>query len=280
MKGRAAEMDETTVAEATEQAPTTDQTEPATTAPGSVATPGQPASRADSNWSRPVDRLATGAVPSSAINLNVDGRRLVGPVQGFGQLWQKRYEVRLDGADVTPETVIATWKAEFGSFWPKGNRFYGPITSLKPGEVALLNLAMPGRQTLSTGVMVIYADEESFTFMTPEGHMFASWITFSALREEGVTVPHIEVLLRANDPLYEVGISLFGHKQENAFWVATLHNLAARFGVDKQATVEQTCVDPRRQWNHAGNIRYNAAIRSGVHRMTHPRIWFGQPDTQ
>ena len=75
-----------------------------------------------------------GAVPSSAININVDGRRLVGPVQGFGQLWQKRYEVRLDGADVTPEAVIATWKAEFGSFWPKGNRFYGPITSLAAGR--------------------------------------------------------------------------------------------------------------------------------------------------
>lgn len=236
--------------------------------------------RADSNWSRPVDRLAMGAVPSSAINLNVDGRRLVGPVQGFGQLWQKRYEVRLDGADVTPEAVIATWKAEFGSFWPKGNRFYGPITSLAPGEVALLNLAMPGRQTLSTGVMVIYADEGSFTFMTPEGHMFAAWITFTALRQDGVTAPRIEVLLRANDPLYEVGMSLFGHKQENAFWMATLHNLAARFGIDAQATTEQTCVDKRRQWRNAGNIRHNAAIRSGLYRMTHPRVWFGQPDTQ
>jgi len=69
---------------------------------------GPPGDRADSNWSRPVDRLAMGPVPSSAININVEGRRLVGPVQGFGQLWQKRYEVRLDGADVTPEAVIAT----------------------------------------------------------------------------------------------------------------------------------------------------------------------------
>ncbi len=270
-------MDETTGVGTTERPTTTIEPAPV---PVEAAADAPVGSRADSNWSRPVDRLAMGAVPASAINLNVDGRRLVGPVQGFGQLWQKRYEVRLDGADVTPETVIATWKAEFGSFWPKGNRFYGPITSLKPGEVALLNLAMPGRQTLSTGVMVIYADEESFTFMTPEGHMFAAWITFTALRQDGVTMPRIEVLLRANDPLYEVGMSLFGHKQENAFWVATLHNLAMRFGVDGQATQEQTCVDPRRQWNNAGNIRHNAAIRSGIYRMTHPRVWFGQPDTQ
>ena len=32
---------------------------------------------------------------------------------------------------------------------------------------------------LSTGVMVLYADDESFTLMTPQGHMFAGWITFS-----------------------------------------------------------------------------------------------------
>ena len=118
---------------------------------GSVATDEGPRQRSsEANWSKPVDRLALGAVPSSAMNLNVEGRRLVGPVQGFGQLWQKRYRIRLDGADVTPEQVISTWKEEFGSFWPTGNDFYGPITGIAPGEVALLNLAAPGHQTLST----------------------------------------------------------------------------------------------------------------------------------
>jgi hypothetical protein len=29
-------------------------------------------------------------------------------------------------------------------------------------------------------VLVIYADAESFTFMTPEGHALSAWITFSA----------------------------------------------------------------------------------------------------
>ena len=134
--------------------------------------------------------------------------------------------------------MIATWKGEFGSFWPKGNSFYGPITGIAPGEVAVLNLAVPGNQTLSTGVMVIYADEESFTFMTPEGHMFASWITFSAFRDGATPVVQIEVLLRANDPIYEVSMALFGHKQENAFWLGTLHRLAARFGVEAEATME------------------------------------------
>ncbi len=230
--------------------------------------------QSDANWSGPVGRLAMGSVPASAINLNVDGRRLVGPVQGFGQLWQKRYRVRLEGAATPPGELIATWKREFGSFWPIGNRFYGPITGIAPGEVALLNLAVPGHQTLSTGVMVIYADDESFTLMPPEGHMFAAWITFSAFSDGDATVVQIEVLLRANDPLYEVSMALFGHRQENRFWSQTLHNLAGRFGVEATASLEQTCVDHRRQWSHATNIRHNAAIRSAAWTAVHPRRWF------
>ena len=37
----------------------------------------------------------------------------------------------------------------------------------------MLDLGMPGGMKLSTGVLVMYADDESFTLMTPQGHMFA-----------------------------------------------------------------------------------------------------------
>ena len=237
-------------------------------------TPSSTPRSSEANWSKLVDRLALGTVPTRAMNLNVEGRRLVGPVQGFGQLWQKRYRVRLEGAEATPEQVISTWKSEFGTFWPKGNRFYGPLTGIAPGDVALLNLAAPGGQPLSPGVLVIYADAESFTFMPPEGHMFAAWITFSAFLDDLTPVVQIEVLLRANDPLYEVSMALFGHRQENAFWMATLHNLAAQFGVEATATLEQSCVARKRQWKNARNIRHNAAIRSAAWTATHPRHWF------
>lgn len=267
------ETERTTTIESPASAATPGGAEAPDPVPSSVAQDATHRS-SDDNWSKPVDRLTVGDVPASAMNLNVEGRRLVGPVQGFGQLWQKRYRVRLDGADATPEQVIATWKREFGSFWPKGNSFYGPITGIAPGEVALLNLSVPGHQTLSTGVMVIYADDESFAFMTPEGHMFAAWITFSSFRDGPTTVAQIEVLLRANDPMYEISMALVGHRQENAFWLATLHNLAGRFGVDATATLEQTCVDRKRQWKNAKNIRHNAAIRSAAWTATHPRHWF------
>ena len=35
-------------------------------------------------------------------------------------------------------------------------------------------------------MFVLYADEESFTLMTPQGHMFAGGITFSAERADRV----------------------------------------------------------------------------------------------
>ena len=72
---------------------------------------------------------------------------------------------------MSPQEVIAVWKERFATFWPKAGRFYAPLAGIMPGEVALLEVApMPGSPVkMSTGVLVLYADDESFTFMTPEG---------------------------------------------------------------------------------------------------------------
>ncbi|MHA1165548.1 MAG: hypothetical protein ACTSP0_08225 [Alphaproteobacteria bacterium] len=138
------------------------------------------------SWAAPVDKMEIGDVPAEAMNLNVNGRRPTSPLQGFGQLWQKTYRIRLEDASVTPTAVISEWKAHFPEFWPEGNNFYSPLQGVEPGEVALLNLDMPGGAKLSTGVRVIYADDESFSFMTPQGHMFAGMITFNASDDDGV----------------------------------------------------------------------------------------------
>ena len=112
------------------------------------------------------------------------------------------------GEAAEPAEVVATWRRDFGSFWPEGSRFYGPITGLEPGEVALLNLTMPGGLELSTGVLVLYADDEGFTLMTPEGHQFAGWITFSAFARPGTgPTAQAEVLMRSSDPIYEIGMA-------------------------------------------------------------------------
>ena len=35
-------------------------------------------------WAKGISKLQLGEVPAEAVNLNVTGRRVVGPVQGFG----------------------------------------------------------------------------------------------------------------------------------------------------------------------------------------------------
>ena len=235
--------------------------------------------RGAANWAQPVSKLTVSELPSEAINLNVEGRKVVGPLQGFGQMWQKTYWVRLSGTAVTPAEVIKAWKENFAEFWPGRNRFYAPLTGIAPGEVAVLNLTTPGGMPLSTGVMVIFADDESFTFMTPEGHMFSGWITFSAYEQDQATVAQTQLLIRANDPLYEVGFRLGGSKAEDKFWNQTLGSLASYFSVEGQVQTTITCVDPKRQWSQAKNIWHNAAIRSSIYtalaplRSARKRIW-------
>jgi hypothetical protein len=225
--------------------------------------------RDEGNWARPVDRLAVDNVPAGALD-TVGGKQVVSPIQGFGRMWQKTYRVSLTGADVTPAEVIETWKSEFPTFWPKGSQFHAPLTGIEPGEVALLQASVGGGLKLSTGVFVLYADEDSFTFMTPQGHMFAGWITFSAAEEDGVTVAQCQVLMRAQDPLTEIGLVLGGHRKEDRFWQSTMRELAARFGVDAEPETTVVCVDKRRQWGRAGNVRHSSAFRSGIHTATSP----------
>src|SRR5215467_1558711 len=223
-------------------------------------------------WAQQVSSLKVSRVPTGALNLNVEGRRAVGPLEGFGPMWQKTYRIRLGGTTVQPTEVIKTWKEHFQEFWPAGSRFYGPLTGIAPGEVALLNLAIPGGMQLSTGVLVLYADDESFTLMTPQGHMFAGWITFSSFKKDSDLIAQALVLMRANDPVYELGLRFGGQRQEDNFWRHTLTQLGKYFNVTAPVELETVCVDRRRQWRYIRNVRHNSAIRTI---LTIPARWFG-----
>ncbi len=227
------------------------------------------APRDTGSWAKKVDRLEVD--PRAGVRgTNVAGRRLTGPVQGFGKMWQKTYRMNA-GPAIAPEVAIATWKQHFPEFWPKGNRFAGALTGINPGDVALLDLAIGGGVKLSTGVFVLYADTESFTLMTPQGHMFAGWITFSAEREGDETMVQAQVLMRANDPIYEIGMTLGGHAKEDKFWAATLTSLGQRLGLpEPKVDTKSTCVDSKRQWRHARNIWHNSAVRSVLQTIAAP----------
>jgi hypothetical protein len=137
--------------------------------------------------------------------------------------------------------------------------------------VALLDLAIGGGVKLSTGVFVLYADDESFTLMTPQGHMFAGWITFSAERSAAVTAVQAQVLMRANDPLYEVAMTFGGHGKEDKFWAQTLTALGEKLGVPAAAVQTRTvCVDSKRQWRNARNIWHNSMVRSVLQTVAAP----------
>ena len=240
--------------------------------------PTTPVARRDAgNWAKPVDRLSAGGVAGTGIDA-VSGRRVSGPLQGFGQLWQKTFRVELDG-EISPQDVIATWKARFPTFWPKTARFYAPLAGIAPGEVALLDLApVPGAPVrMSTGVMVLYADEESFTFMTPEGHTLSAWITFSAYRDAEMTVIQAQALERTSDPFDELAYVFGASKLNDRFWEETVANVARAMGAgDPKVETQIVCIDKRRQWRRAGNVRNSATLRTARDTLTAPFRWIGR----
>jgi hypothetical protein len=219
--------------------------------------------RDTANWAPSVDHLSAVGVEGAKVD-SVTGKRVSGPLQGFGQLWQRTYTVPLTGADLTPQQLIAAWKVGFSTFWPKSATFYAPLAGIAPGEVALFDVApMPGSPVkLSTGVMVLYADDESFTFMTPEGHTLSAWITFSAHRDGDVTIAQVQALERAADPLDEL-IYVLTSRLMDRFWRETLTNLAGHVGaVEPTVDTLVVCLDKRRQWRYVRNLRNSASIRT------------------
>ena len=211
-------------------------------------------------------------MPSSALN-QIEGKQITGPLRGFGPLWQKTYWVELPTSSVSARDLVSAWKANFPSFWPKGNNFYAPLTGIAPGEVALINMDVPGGLKLSTGVMVLYSDEEQFSFITPEGHMLAGWITFSGFEKAGQTIAQAQVLVRAPDPLMELLLRFGGYAQEDKFWKQTLSSVARHFGIEVESSMRKICVDRRIQWSQVRNIRHNLIIRSTFYFLAAPARW-------
>jgi hypothetical protein len=218
------------------------------------------------------------------MNINVDGRQLASPIQGFGQMWQKTFKVCLPGVSLTPEQMMAEWKDNFQRFQPKENTFYPTMAGIRPGEVLLIEAKvppLPGLPSLlpvATGVLVMYADEASFTVMTPEGHPEAGWNTFSVFEEDGSLVAQCQSLCRPADPLYELFLRILGSgDQQDKIWAHMLMQLAQHYGVNGQVSLTKTLVDPAVQWSQAKNIWNNAAIRTVFYLLGTPFRWLRKP---
>lgn len=221
-------------------------------------------------WSKPVSSLKFADSPGPGVtNLNVNGRRVTGPLQGFGQLWQKTFRVRLSGLELAPQQVIETLKQNFPRFHAKENRFYTSSVGIAPGEVMLIN-AMTPFGPVSTGMLVMYVDEESFTLITPEGHPESGWVTFSAYEDGSDVMVQVQTQARANDPVFEFGFMILGTKMQDSIWIAVLKSLARNYGLTSEVDRQKLLLDNHRQWSFAGNVWKNASIRTMLY-------WMGAP---
>ena len=234
--------------------------------------------------------MKVSGAPTRAMNLNVEGRQPVSPMQGFGQLWQKTFKVRLSGLQMTPAQVMSYWKENFPVFMPADSRFMPTLSGIKPGEVLLIEAkvpAFPGTPSIlpvATGVMVLYADDVTVTVMTPEGHPELGWNTFSVFEEDGCVVAQTQSLCRPTDPLYDFFNRFMGSSsQQDGVWVHVLTSLADHLGVKGQVVTAKTLVDPKVQWKAAKNIWKNAGIRTVFYLIGAPLRWarrLGQRQTR
>jgi len=236
--------------------------------------------RSETAWAPPTTRMKVGEMSAAVRNINVDGRQPLSPLQGFGQMWQKTFQLRLTGVDKTPAEIMQIWKENFPNFQPPDNRFYPTMAGIKPGEVLLIAAkvppfpGLPSILPVDTGVMVLYADDTTFTVMTPEGHPEAGWNTFSVYEEDDSLVAQCQSLCRPNDPLYDFFNRFLGASgQQDQIWIHVLESLGDHLGVRGQATTTKVLVDPKVQWSQAKNIWHNAGIRTIFYLLGTPLRW-------
>lgn len=232
------------------------------------------------SWAAPTHHVTVTGAPKEAMNINVEGRHLVSPLQGFGQLWQKTFKIQLPGVDKTPAQVMGEWKANFQKFQPPENRFYPTMAGIKPGEAILIEgkvpplPGLPSIMPVATGVMVLYADDESFTVMNPEGHPLCGWNTFSVFEDDGMLYAQVLEQSRPSDPLYELFFRYLGSSaQQDKIWIHVLTALAESYGIQGQVEAEHRLLDSTIQWGEAKNITKSAAIRTVFYVLGTPVRW-------
>ncbi len=224
----------------------------------------------DDSWAQPVGRLKVTDHQVPAAGYNMEGRMMASPLQGFGQLWRKTYRIRLQPCDAQPAEVMRIWKENFPRFQPPDNHFYPSMAGVKPGELLYITTRLPvwpgspGIVPFASGVMVLYADDELFTVMTPEGFPEAGWNTFSVYEEDNCLMAQVQGMVRAADPIYEFGWRFMGGSpKQDKTWTHVLPSLAGHLGVHGQKVeMRRECIDPSLQWRYARNIFKNAAIRT------------------
>jgi hypothetical protein len=234
-------------------------------------------------WAMRVDKLEVSYTPPGVTAINVQGHQAIGALQGFGSLWKKTYRIRLSDIPLTAEQVMQVWKENFPKFQPPGNLFYPPLEGVVPGKVMLIDSPLPiipprydkpGVVPMTSGVMILYSDAESFSVMTPLGFPVAGWNTFSVFEEEDSLTAQVQSFERGSDPIYEFGFRFMGGANRQEYiWVYVLTHLAEHIGFPGTVSIERECLDPKLQWHYARNIWHNAGVRTTLYKIAAPARW-------
>jgi hypothetical protein len=136
----------------------------------------------------------------------------------------------------------------FGRMWQRTYRMRLPSDRVSPAELKdrFLDLSPDGE--------VLHADGGSVTLATRHGR-----VTFSSTASGREAVVQAQILMRAHDPLDEIGLSLGGHRRQDRFWEQTLSGLAAGFGLEAAIDTRVVCVDRRRRWSRWRPLRHDRA---------------------
>ncbi|MFC2041901.1 STAS domain-containing protein [Chloroflexota bacterium] len=217
--------------------------------------------QSDAGWAPNMHRLLVTEKPEGALAKNMDGRRVIGQLQGFGPMWEKTYWIEIKNPAIKKQDIMLAMREHFVEFQIPENAFYPTSKGLAPGEMIFIDSRTPGG-IVSTGVMVLYMDDRSFTFITPQGHPEAGWITFSVDEREDLVYVQIQGLVRASDPFFEVAFTIAGSKFQENIWKHVLSSLAKYVGVEDNVQIKKYRPATDLQWTKAGNIWYNSQIRS------------------
>lgn len=215
----------------------------------------------NTGWAPAVTRLKITEKPEEAVKLNMNNRRVLGPLQGFGPMWEKTYSLEINKPGLKPADVITVMKQHLPEFQPSQNKFYATSRGIKAGELVFIDSITPGG-LVSTGVLVLYVDDLSFTLMTPQGHPEAGWVTFSASSAGKAVRMQIQGLVRSSDPFFELAFRMVGSKFQETIWKYVLTSLASYLDVTAPVQMTKKRIASDLQWSKTGNIYYNSQIRS------------------
>ncbi len=216
--------------------------------------------QSDAGWAPYIERIKVTERPEGALIRNMDNRRLQPQIKGFGKMWQKTFWLTIDKPEFTPKDIILKLMQNFVVFQIPENFFYPTSKGLSPGALVFIDSKTPGG-IVSTGIYVLYVEDTSFTYITPQGHPEAGWITFSAKEEDGKIRLQIQGLVRASDPFYEIAYAIAGQAFQEKIWLNVLTQMAKHLEIEDNGQMVKYKPAGNWQWGKAGNIWYNAQLR-------------------